>query len=284
MKNKIAVIAIHYKNEQQTQGFLEDLSQHLLAHRGVELYIVDNGGNHNGSKFLPQLPAQVDRQQVQVFYPPANLGYFGGANWLLQQKNGLKEYKYIIVCNTDLQLGSQNFFSQLEELSLGAEVATVGPALVSGLSGQDTNPYLLERPTAKKMHFLKWVFGSLLTCQAYQLAGLAKAKLRGLRAPRLPRSEDQKAREVYAVHGGFMIFTGSYFQHGGDFNNPVFLYNEELYVAEFCRRRNLKMLYVPSLQVVHQEHGSVGLLYSRKILEYKAEAATYFANKYWGNG
>ena len=86
---------------------------------------------------------------------------------------------------------------------------------------------------------------------------------------------------VYGVHGSFMIFTKSFFKKGGDFKHGAFLYNEEITVAEFCRKKSLKCFYDPSLSIEHREHGSVGMIYSSTTLKFLKEASRFAAETYF---
>ena len=53
-------------------------------------------------------------------------------------------------------------------------------------------------------------------------------------------------KDVYAGHGSFIILTKYYLSKVGIVNYPVFLFCEEIYLAEMCRINNLLVRYEPS--------------------------------------
>jgi len=61
---------------------------------------------------------------------------------------------------------------------------------------------------------------------------------------------------VYAVHGSFLVFSHLFFSRGGRIDEDMFLFGEEAFVAEECRRLGLPVTYDPGMRVDHNEHAS----------------------------
>jgi GT2 family glycosyltransferase len=85
---------------------------------------------------------------------------------------------------------------------------------------------------------------------------------------------------IYAPHGAFMIFSRRYFEAGGYLDGNLFLYGEEISVAEICRSLGLAVIYEPSLCVVHNEHASTGKRITRFTYECQKKALAYITSRY----
>src|SRR3989442_14004267 len=86
---------------------------------------------------------------------------------------------------------------------------------------------------------------------------------------------------IYAPHGAFFIFSRRYFEAGGYLDGNLFLYGEEISVAEICRSLGLPVIYEPSLCVLHQEHQSTGKVLSRFTYECQKRAMQYVTSRYF---
>lgn len=62
---------------------------------------------------------------------------------------------------------------------------------------------------------------------------------------------------IYSCHGSFIIFTAEAVRELMPFfNEEMFLYNEELFLAEKCRQHKIPIYYCPSIDVLHLEGAS----------------------------
>src|SRR5205823_4228222 len=91
---------------------------------------------------------------------------------------------------------------------------------------------------------------------------------------------DAKRECIYAAHGSFLIFSRRYFEAGGFLDGNLFLYGEEISVAEICRSLGLPVIYEPSLCVLHKEHQSTGRVLSRFTYECQKKAMQYVTSRY----
>ena len=61
-----------------------------------------------------------------------------------------------------------------------------------------------------------------------------------------------------------MIFTEAFLARETSLRDIPFLYAEELFVGEICRRANWTVRYEPALKVWHLEHATTGALPQRR--------------------
>lgn len=63
--------------------------------------------------------------------------------------------------------------------------------------------------------------------------------------------------KIYSCHGSFIAFTKkAVVKLYPIFHEKMFLYNEELYLAEMCRLKSIPIFYYPSVDVLHLEGAS----------------------------
>jgi len=280
-RESVLVLCVNYHSEEDAAH----LAQEMLSQEescNLHLLMVDNSDSLGPEHQLQQMASQ-DRR-LQILNPKANLGYFGAAWYGMNhylQTNPLPNW--IIVSNPDILLPDQKFFSTLFSLSPeGERPAILAPTIESALTGADQNPYIKVRPTAKMMVFRKWMFQFYPVSIGYQLLALFKAKLRDLIGKSLAPTAKPKAGKIYAGHGSFIIFHKSFFEAGGTLKHGVFLFGEEIHVAESAQRLNLKSMYQPALRVIHNEHATTGIIKSRKMAQFQKEATAYCASLFTG--
>jgi len=276
------VICVNYRSEQDSVSFAQDILNQEIPER-LRVTVVDNNGNDASDLRLISLANSDSR--VSILNPKRNLGYFGAAAY------GLRQYcancpapEWVIVSNADISFPRQDFFKRLFTFYKNNPPGVLAPKICSSF-GTDQNPYLLKRPSRIRMHFNKWVFRYYLTLMIYEIFSLMKQKLSALirKIPPLSRIKisPQSPKAIYAPHGSFVIFHRSYFEAGGNLDYPVFLFGEEILIAETAKRLGLAVVYEPRLQVIHREHSTTSFFKSRIISRFIKEAAQHCADKYF---
>jgi GT2 family glycosyltransferase len=263
MSDEVHFVVVNYRGSSALPAYLRSLQAQDCAF--WRMTVVDNSADQQELRNLETVAEGEPR--VKVRGAPDNLGYFGGAHWLLSQP-GAKLATWTVVSNMDVRLAGPAFVGRL--LQMDADAPVLAPLVVSAPDGRAQNPYLTTRPTAHTMLRLRLVFSRPVLAYAYQVAAQAGMMLR-------PRSElDGLARQlVYAPHGSIIPVHQRYFTEGGNLEHPVFLFGEELTIAEQCRRLGFPVMFEPSLRVIHDKHQTTGVWPSRRILRAKAEAADY---------
>lgn len=276
----IAIIIVNYRKSDLTVATCRSLAR-LYGHDKVKVVIVDNGSSRESQQVLDavkELP-----MTVEILSETRNLGYFGGSRRGLEliRVRGWRP-QWVIISNSDIEYRNPDFLKHLLERHAENDIGVIAPRIESELSGTSQNPYMIERPSAWRMHFYKWIFRFYLTCFAYQMLGLFKALLkRRLLAPGKVSEPSEGAQDIYAAHGSYLIFSSEYFRRGGDFRHEPFLFGEEVSVAESARRLGLKVRYEPDLVVCHAEHATMGWIPDRRLLSFQREASAFCADRYF---
>lgn len=278
------VICVNYHDEQNTVSFVNEILQQECSD-SLRLIIVDNSEGSSSDPRLLHL-AKAD-SRVQVMKAPGNLGYFGGANWALRlYLAGAPLPDWIIVSNSDISFIGRDFLIRLFTLYPDNAPSVVAPSILSKFSGTDQNPYMEQRPSSARMHFYKWVFRYYPTFVIYNTLSLVKHKMQAVIPMVIPfydarKKKSKQPRAIYAPHGSFIIFHRSYFEAGGSLEYDVFLFGEEIFIAETARRLGLTVFYDPRLVVLHSGKATTGKFKSRKMARFIREASSYCADKFF---
>lgn len=281
------VICVNYHNEKETQEFVLDLLG-LESNELLRILVIDNGRGKNLNKALNEIRKLDSR--VQVLKARKNMGYLGAAQWGLREflsKEPLPDW--VMVSNTDIRMCQYDFLTRLFLYYPNDAPAVIAPSILSMSSLRDQNPYMVHRPSKMRMKFYKRVFNYYYGYLLYELFSTAKDKLiknmvRSISVILGKRNFAKlKPRRIYAPQGSFMIFHKIYFDMGAGFDYGVFLFGEEIFVAESARHFGLTVRYDPRLRIMHKRHSTVGtdLKIRRKTARYVRDASSYCADTFF---
>jgi GT2 family glycosyltransferase len=272
------IITVNYKGADSTARFIESVSG-IECFQHAHVIVVENGSCDGSAEKLRPLVAEFSN--VELLESPVNRGYFGGANWALQQylARGHKA-NWIIVCNNDIVFNDYHFLSKLLQRNL-RDAAVIAPAIIARQTGVDCNPFLRERPTPLQLLRIRFWHSSYYFMWFKQFLSPHVRMLRHRLDVLLSTSRPRKAAPIYGAHGSFLIFSRSYFEAGGYIDDGHFLYAEELCVAEICVHLGLRVVHDPDLQIWHEGHRVTGRRLNRTMYEYARGGLHYVLRKYF---
>jgi len=271
---KVFIAIVNYNNSEVTLHCLESLRRAKInAGMSFELdvTIVDNGSDKNE---LLKLTKGIAQEELLV--SKENLGYMGGLNLALSERNPTL-YDYTILANNDL-LFSDDFFMILERMSLGSEYGIICPDIET-VDGIHQNPHeACEVSQIRKcmysIYFCNYYLGRLM----YQIKQLVK-KISG-KANRVKRWNEPC--DLYLGYGAIYLLRPSFFKNLHSIKYPCFLMGEEYYFSKAAADVGLKLRFEPSLKVIHLEHASVDKVPSRKMYEFEKESYLDY-RKFWNS-
>jgi len=248
----ILTICVNYLNEEDTLSFVNELINLKGYEDGIVIVVV-NGEGSQKLKFLKH-------EKIIIKYPEKNLGYFGGANWAFQEylkNNPLPNW--VIVSNTDISFKDKDFFLKLKKYKETNNLGVIAPNIelvtksVLPSTYKYQNPYMRFPLNKTKIKILRIISKYYLLYSLYEIC----SSLKYVMLNKLYNVKITEPIEIYAPFGAFIIFHRNYFEKGGNLNYKNFLYGEEIFVAETCRKLGLKIIYDPHLEIFHYEHGSL---------------------------
>lgn len=270
---KILLVTVSFGGRHHVRRLLQDPA--LAAARSMmAVIVVDNDPPADSHSLLEEVGAGA---HVEVISSGRNLGYFGAAWWAVERYLDVHDLPdWVVVCNSDIRFDGQDFFTRFLQLHRDESAVLVAPAIVSAETGRVQPIFMIQRPTALRMRFLKWTFRWYLTGLLYQLLSAAKQRLRA-RRPDPQETSPGSPRSIYASHGSFFMLSRRYFEQGGTLEHPSFLFGEEVFVGESVRRIGGSVLHDSRLRVIHEGGGTTNYFKSRRISAYSAEACARIA-------
>ena len=197
-----------------------------------------------------------------------NPGYFGGIKRAMQAVD-VENYDYCIVSNVDLTV-DEDFFMKLSAYDCSEDTGWIAPQIWSHLEERDRNPKILSRYSLRKLQILRTFYQFPILDTLYTKTFYRKKKF-----------ESHPAGQIYAGHGSFIILTRQYFERCGKIDYPVFLFCEEIYLAEQCQKASLKVMYVPDIKVTDTEHASTGKMKHSFYCRCNYEAMQYIIKNFY---
>ena len=265
----VAIYCVCYNSYSELNGFLHSVDQaaeKVKDQLSVTVFVADN------SEEVKEIVQPATGSLKLVHFPTGhNAGYLGAVQECMKQYSP-QEYDFVIISNVDLIIDSEAFVHLLELKDVD-QVGWYAPQIYSTAEKRDLNPAVLSRHAKSKLKMLHFMFNHSLLTRLYEKTLYKRKKLKKTIHP--------NGKDIYAGHGSFMIFTHAFFQAIGQLNFPIFLYCEEIYLAELCHRNGLQVRYVSSIRATDAEHCSTGKIKSRYICKYKAKALRYILDTYY---
>ncbi len=243
---EIALFCVSYQSDKERDAFLASIN--MAAKKAsdrvnVEIYVANN---------------TIDN----------NPGYFGAVKRLMQAID-VKTYDYIIISNVDLMV-EEDFFIKLASYKCQEDIGWIAPQIWSEKEKRDKNPRQMTRYSLRKLKLLRL---------GYQIPWLDTLYTKTLYKRK--KMHRKQPGYVYSGHGSFIILTKTYTARCGKVNYPVFLFCEEIYLAEQCLQAGLKVVYSPNMKVIDLEHVSTGKMDHRTYCKHNLEAIDYIIRTFY---
>lgn len=275
---RVVSFVINYRTDEHVARFIESTARALTAAPQIDfqLHVLDNSEKDDRGLAVFRAALGGMAQWAEVRRIERNKGYFGPLS--CAQSLVPAGTDYVMYGNADILLES-DFFSVLARLRPSGGI--IAPSILTVEGSFDQNPLYRTRLSAAKLRRLRAVYSNGAAFRAYCGAGALKERLlsRGGR----PRLGSRPDRDIYAGHGALFVFADvGFFLALPEY--PVFLYGEELFVAEEARLRGVSWVYEPELLVRDERHASISQLTSDRRRAYLHESISYILSRYYPDG
>ncbi len=260
----VLIIPVNYNSYDELNSYIGSLNKALtgLGDSLIEVHIADNSSK-------PQkinLPNGLSFNLVEHKFP--NLGYFGAAFKIINDIHNISSYDYVIITNVDMTY-DETFFKELGTVKIAKDVGWLSPFRFSEKYGRPIFVEKKNRPSKIKMWLQIQLFKNPYLYTLQKKLAAHKYKRRGT------SNSVNESTEIYLGCGSCFILTRSFFDKYPSLNYPIFLYGEELYIAELCLKAHLKVVYIPQLKTTNIGGVSTSLLPTKSFLRYNYEAIKF---------
>lgn len=261
--NTIHLLAVSYFGSNDSEQLYKSLL--LQDHENWRLFLVDNSQDSNETLNLERI-AQKDKR-IEIINTGSNLGYLGAVQYAMRINKEIRNNPLVIL-NTDIYFTEKSSLKSII-YNLQPGVGIIAPSIKSEWDSKDQNPYKRNRPTIQQLKLRKFFLGKPLIAQ---LSIYAHSLLRLTR-----RSEQiSNSKElIYAPHGSAFVLSREMIKQLNRTPFPLFLFGEEIFLAELCSTIQQKCVYVPEIKLTHREHKHTGFKRSKEMLNFNATAIDF---------
>ncbi len=267
---KVLIVPVTYNSYDALDNYIASVGKALEAAAdptiSVKIHVADNSTS-------PRNEALGRRTLATTHYD--NPGYLPAALKTVYSED-YASYDYIIISNVDVTL-DETFFTALRDLKPDPDTVWIAPFIWSPSENRDVNPKNLERYSKKRLQLLRLLFACPPLYYLYTRT-LYRKKVNQSRKEECGMWNE---RTIYSGHGSFMIFRPELFQQEPPLNYPVFLFCEEIFMAEMVRRIGKKAVHCPAVKVWDCEHASTGLMGLWRYCKYNHDALSYIIKHFY---
>lgn len=269
MDKRIALYCVNYNSYDELHAFIHSVEKSvadIIGCKSLDIFIADNTEEN-----YKEICLRNKFFSIHTFPFHKNLGYFGAVKKMMDETNP-ESFDFIIISNVDVVLAPdalQGIVGKTADYS-NKGIGWIAPQIYSEAENRDRNPKIMNRYSIRKLKILRLLFKYPMLYFLYKNTAYKRK-----------RYQPHTAGNIYGGHGSFIILTKEYIEKCGPINYPVFLFGEEIYLAEECRRHNLKVVYDPTIKVTDKEHASTGRMPSRQYNKFNIEALNYIIRTFY---
>ena len=259
---KFVFVVLVYRNGYDLEDLITSIRKHLVEDYRV---IVVNSYYDEESNETIRMTAKKNNCD---FLCVENKGYGFGNNCGIGYVNKNYKYDYLVISNPDI------IIEKFDTTSLNSlNTSVIGPMIITKTRKRQ-NPYWFIKNTISE--YLLY-FGYRNSIIPFIYSGIIFNKI--IREIFLFYfiAIKKHYHKVFALHGCFLIFsTGALELIGLPFNEKMFLFAEESYLAHILKQKNIDSYIVKDIQVLHKEDGSLTMSSINVYNEIRKSVVTYY--------
>lgn len=266
MNKSVLIVCVNYNSYTELTEYLSSVDRSALAcdNVKVDVIVADNSTEVKDVCISEFKNINIKVQKLD------NLGYLPGAQSVINKVENITKYDYVVVSNVDIQM-RDDFFGNLYKLTHDEDVAWLAPKIYSSDEDRDMNPQVLSRYSKSKLSMLYYMYKYPILYYLYTMTAYKRKKLQ-------PQHDEM---DIYAGHGSLIMLTRSFFESYKTINYPIFLFGEELFLAEEILKVGKKVRYVPSLVIHDKGHISTSKLKKKSFFKYNEESIKFILDNYY---
>lgn len=264
----IVVSVVCYNNEDEVITFAKAVA--MQTNNDKVFLIV----TCNSTKNYDYLKDELEKVELKTFlYDPGdNLGYLNGCLYGVS-KTKLPDKYWLVISNTDLTFESMSFFKDITK-GMSEDTWCIGPNIVLKTTGKRQNPFFKSRPSNRSMRIRNFAYSFFPTYKLYLKLSDIKAKVRA-------DSKEYDSQYVYAMHGSCFVVSSDMVLQLAETAKHIFMYGEELLVAEIIYESGKKAYYNHRVTVIHNENQVTGTIATRKKQEWFSSSTSYLCKRFF---
>ena len=270
MNNKtIEIIIVNYNSSFWLKKTLDSIYKYFVPYSkySILITVVDNASSDDSIQML-----EKNYQQINLIKSEKNVGFSAGNNLALRKSNS----DYIMLLNSDTELTekSKNIDTLIDIIEKDNSIGMITPKLLLS-DGQIDKACHRGEP-------------SFIDCFFY-FSGFEKIfpNIKFFTKYHLLHKDLNTIHEVDAITGACMITKLKYFKEVEFFDERFFMYSEDMDLCRKYRKKNYKIIYNPTVEIIHHKYKS-GLQSKNKktnknIKKYFYDSFLLYYDKWYNN-
>lgn len=272
LKVNTLISIVCYENEFEVCDFVDQIEMQEDKNKLAIVITI------NKARDLDKLEAHVKNLNLLCFIynPGKNLGYLNGCLYGIKKCMVFMEYRWAVICNTDITFLEKDFFKRIDNTKYGEDIWGIAPS-IKLVAGEFQNPYIINRVSQRDFTIHELIFKNIFTFSLYFAASDIKKIIL-----RKHNRIKPKSTEIYAPHGSFMIFKNELINIVCNEYNNIFLYCEEEYFGGVIYENKKKVFYDATLNVVHNEHQTLGKINYLNKQKWYIQSMSFLKKRIYG--
>lgn len=258
-KLDLSVVILHYNDFSMTKAYIENLKEQNWQGISHHYIVVDNASPDGSGEKLKTIFA--DTPETVVLLSEDNLGFAKGNNLGIRYADANFNSDLIVVSNNDIVIEDREFMQKLVGVYLRERFALFGPDIFSIRKNVHQSPirscHLSCEEVQNKMVELDRTLWKLKLVEKIKVYDLLRKLKEIVGKPRPHAAHWDSVQEGVVLQGAFFVLAERYMKAYPDGLYPgTFLYMEEDILNYRAKKENLRILYDPSLSVLHLDGAS----------------------------
>jgi len=271
LMRKIPISVSCYNNEDEIILFAKMLKKQKNLENLVLLVTV------NAAKSINKLTTQLKRIKIDshIYEPQINLGYLHGCIYGLKKYGSRNDYDWAFISNTDIKFEQNDFFLKFQNKIFDKSIWCVAPNVILDNSKKPQNPFLYTRLKKNKVFMYKTIYNSIFLFVPFMLLAKIKNKLITIQNSKI------YLKNIYAAHGSGLFLHKKCIQELVKNNDPIFMYGEEVLIAEIIYENCKKVYYYDEIKFQHYANKVTSLLKSKMVQKFFSDSFNYIYKRFY---
>ena len=253
---KACFVILHYGDLSVTEACVSSIfKMNDIEH--LRVIIVDNDTQKPDARRQELKDRYRDCAQALVLQMQGKCGFSKANNAGYQYARSHYDPEYMIICNNDIEFTQKDFTERLDRIYGENPFAVLGPDVVKAGNQEHQNPMdtrirtLEEAEYTIRMNRLGLKYFTLL----YPVLYLQQQNAEKKRLKEKVAKADwyQKRHEDIVPFGACLIFSKDFMQNEAKAFEPETLFYYEEYILTYrCQKKKYKIVYDPSVRVLHE--------------------------------
>lgn len=245
---EVHVIAVNYNGSKYTIEYYNSILAVFPNDKYSLIFIVvDNGSSKE--EFDKINDFAKDKDKCYIVKNQVGKGYLNAINRGIKESKKIAKADFILAGNNDIIIEQDDFFQTLENYEQESDIMMIAPCVIT-LNGQHQNPFIVKKHT----FFQKWLLNLQLSNYTIFRCGLFLNRL----LSKMKKKEMLlKKKNIYAAHGSLFILTSLFVEKIYPVWDDIFLYGEEIILAEAIKKHQGMIIFDPNLKVTHKVGKSI---------------------------